>query len=35
MEETLGNSDHEMVRFNIAIKKDNIVNKAMVPKYQR
>lgn len=33
--ETLGNSDHHIVRFNIAISKDRIVNKAKVPNYQK
>ena len=33
--ETLGNSNTHMVRFNIAISKDRIVNKAMIPNYQK
>lgn len=33
--ETLGNSDHHIIRFIIAFSKDNIVNKTRVPNYQK
>ena len=33
--ETLGNSDHHIVRFNIAINKEKVVNKTKVPNYEK
>ena len=33
--ETLGNSDHRIIRFILGFSKDNVVNKTRVPNYQR
>ena len=33
--ETLGNSDHRIIRFNITFNKDRILNKPRVPNYQK